>query len=58
MFLVTLEHAGVGEICYVCGAAARANDLAIGPAEIDHEVVAVVGIRKEDDGFLQGVWSG
>jgi len=38
----------------VIATAGRANHGAIGPAQTDHEVEAVIGVREVEDGLLEG----
>src|ERR1700687_1203203 len=40
------------KVGYLLGVALRAADLAIGPADCDHELAAVLEVAEELDGFL------
>ena len=53
VFLVALEHPSVGQVGHIEGAAARALDIAVRPAETDHEFMAVVRFGEENDRLLK-----
>ncbi|MGB6497447.1 MAG: hypothetical protein WA853_15270 [Candidatus Acidiferrum sp.] len=42
----------------ILAATGRAGDFAIRPAQLDHEVEAVIGVREVDDGLLECFWLG
>jgi hypothetical protein len=43
---------------HILAATSGAGDFAIRPAQLDHEVEAVIGVREVDDGLLECLWLG
>jgi len=54
---VALPHAILGEVCDLIGSTARTLNLSVRPAELHHQLVAVVVIGEVDDGFLECVYA-
>ena len=58
MLSLAFPHPASGDETNVIAATGGADDLAIRPAALDHEVEAVVGVREIDDGLLESLWLG
>jgi hypothetical protein len=56
MLAITLPDASLGKPDDMIGTAMRATHNAIGPAQLNHERLAVFEILEVNDGFLKCAW--